>query len=106
MFKKKAALSVFLKFTLLFFLGIATMLGLELVPLLLQFVPPFDAFLRGHGWEISHGSNHGRVVVEGEMQRHRAHGSIGVPVTRLVQRFLFDKNLFLGLLKSPKVREN
>ena len=63
------------------------MLGLELVPLLLQFVPPFDAFLRGHEWEISHGSNHGRVVVEGEMQRHRArapHGSIGVPVTRLV----------------------
>jgi hypothetical protein len=48
------------------------MLGLELVPLLLQFVPPFDAFLRGHEWEISHGSNHGRVVVEGEMQRHRA----------------------------------
>jgi hypothetical protein len=35
-----------------------------------------------------------------------AHGSIGVPVTRHVQRFLFDKNLFLGLLKSPKVREN
>ena len=86
------------------------MLGLELVPLLLQFVPPFDAFLRGHEWEISHGSNHGRVVVEGEMQRHRArapHGSIGVPVTRLVHlRFLFDKNLFLGLLKSPKVCEN
>ena len=36
-----------------------------------------------------------------------AHGSIVVSVTRLVHlRFLFDKNLFLGLLKSPKVREN
>ena len=72
------------------------MLGLELVPLLLQFVPPFDAFLRGHRWEISHGSNHGRQEwwLMGKGIAH-AHGSIGVPVTRLVQRFLFDMTIIM-----------
>jgi len=56
------------------------MLSLELVYFLLHFVAAFNAILRGHRWEVSDGSNHGRVVIGGEMQSHRAqrHGRIGL----------------------------
>jgi len=52
------------------------MLGLLLVHLQFNFVASFNAFLRGHRWKVSHG----RVVIGGEMQSHRAqwHGRIGL----------------------------
>ena len=46
---------------------IATMPGLELVDVLVQLVPSFQVFLRGHRWENTHGSNSAKVVVKGEM---------------------------------------
>ena len=53
------------------------MLSLELQYFLFHFVAPFNG-LRGHRWErVSDGSNHGRVVVGGEMQRHRGSGTDG-----------------------------
>ena len=50
-----------------------SMLSLFLVYFLLHFVTAFNACLRGHRCD---GSNHGGVVVEGEMQIHRARQNV------------------------------
>mgnify|MGYP000037921523 CR=1 FL=1 len=56
------------------FVYFQSMLSLELQYFLFHFVAPFNG-LRGHRWErVSDGSNHGRVVIGGEMQSPRAHG--------------------------------
>ena len=54
-------------FCLLVTFDIATMPGLELVEVLVQLVPSFQVFLRGHRWENTHGSNSAKVVVKREM---------------------------------------
>ena len=59
-------------FCLLVTFEIATMPGLELVLLLVHSMPCFNATLRGHRWEIAHG----RVVVNGKMQKHRARENV------------------------------